>query len=126
MMKKFFRLFTIILACSLFSLQAEASSAKTQKVYKTSKLKAGEELPIYLHPTVHSSIVIRLAHVSRWIVKKKGIRKYRRSTWQKVSWNGKTGWVEAKYLKLDLKATDIATRQPNCLLKKTRTKDCEN
>ncbi len=113
----------VILSSLFYSL--ESFAGKKLKVYKVCKLKSGTTLKIYLHPTVHSRTVAKLNRNSRWIIKRKGKKNYRHSRWQKISWNKNTGWIKNSCLKFDKKASNIASRKPDCLNSKTRTKDCE-
>jgi hypothetical protein len=69
-------------------------------------------------------VVTKLPAGSRWILRLKGTKTYSSSTWFKISWNGKKGWVDKKRIVFDSHATQIAKNKPSCLLSKTRSKDC--
>ena len=92
------------------------------KIYK---IKSGSSLTLFKHPTFHSDVSTRVPAKSRWILRLKGIKKYSSSTWYEVSWNGKKGWVNKSKILFDSQATDIVARTPDCLLSKTRSKECK-
>lgn len=106
---------------SLFVVAAEAK-AKKAKVYK---IKARSSVVIYVHPTAHSAVSTKIPANSRWILRLTGIKKYSSSTWYQVSWNGKKGWVNKTKIIYDSLATAIVAKKPDCLLSKTRSKDCD-
>jgi len=92
------------------------------KVYK---IKSKSSIMLFLRPTVHSGVATKVPANSRWILRLAGIKKYSSSTWYEVSWNGKIGWVRKTKIIYDSVATDIAAKKPDCLLSKTRSKDCD-
>ncbi len=112
------------LSCLLVSLLAVTAGAEAKKA-KIYKIKATSSIVFYLRPTVHSAVSTTIPANSRWIIRLSGIKNYSSSTWYEVSWNGKQGWVNKTKITYDSLATVIVAKKPNCLLRKTRNKDCD-
>ena len=100
---------------------SSAAIARDAVIYKVYKLTPEKILNIRKFPTTHSRNIGKLSYNSRWLIKQKGRKVYRHSTWQKISWKGTRGWVKAKYLTLDIEAINKAQKNPDCIL---RTKHC--
>ena len=84
-------------------------------IYKVDKLNPGKVLALRKYPTVHSRNIGKLSHNSKWLIKQKGRKTFKHSTWQKISWKGTPGWVKAQYLALDTEATKKALENPDCI-----------
>ena len=120
-------LFTVTTNVAADHVKKPAKASTEKKITKTQvyKIKSKSPISFFLRPTVHSGVVIKVPANSRWIIRLAGVKKYSSSIWYEVSWNGKKGWVKKKEIIYDSRATNIAARRPDCLLSKTRSKDCD-
>lgn len=116
---------TFALLLGSLSYSGVALAKNKVKVYKVCQVKSGQRVNLYKDPTIHSRIIAKLPANTSWIKKQKGKKKYSHSHWQKVTWNNKSGWLRNSCLELNKKHTKIVAKQPYCLNKKTRTKDCK-
>jgi hypothetical protein len=116
-------------SCALFLTSLFLTSnalANPLKVYRVPKSNT-TKLYIYKNPTVHSNTIKKLPGNTRWIVRLPGVKKYSgHNTWFQVSCDGKKGWMKKSLLIFDASATNMATKDPECLLNKTRKKICNN
>lgn len=135
-MKELSSFWLCCLFVSLFAVTTNVAADNAKKPTKTSqgkkvtktkvyKIKSTSAISLFFRPTVHSDIATKVPANSRWILRLTGIKKYSSSTWYEVSWNGKKGWVQKTKIIYDSLATNIAVKKPDCLLSKTRSKDCD-
>ena len=109
----------------LFIPTLSAADNGKLKIYRIPQTKSKKPITIYSDPNPHSKVITKLPTKTRWIVKLSGVKKYSSSTWLHISWNKKKGWMKKKHLIFDSQATNIATKNPKCLLNTTRIKSCD-
>lgn len=93
--------------CCGFPPGAQSEIFKSVKVYSTSGIAKGDTLKLYSSPSKTSSIVIAAPHNATWIVKLNQSSKKQGVNWEKVRWNGTTGWVEDSKISFDPEMTNV-------------------
>jgi uncharacterized membrane protein len=96
---------TSLLLISSFLFSTTATSAPLLKVYEVTNVKVGDSLNMRAWPDHKSKTILAIPHNATWVASNNKPVKKGKSTWQKIHWNGVTGWVNAKYLKYDANRT---------------------
>lgn len=105
-------LFTVSL---LFS--AASFAAPQLKVYSVTNVKVGDSLNMRAWPSTKSRVILAIPHNAKWVASTQKPVKKGTSNWQKVIWNGVTGWVNTSYLKYDPVSTRKALQRRDHRLK---------
>lgn len=99
---------TFLIMVFAFASQLSHAAPAKLKVYEVTGVKQGDSLNMRAWPNPKSRTLVALPHNSKWVASSGKPKKYGKSNWLKVHWNGDTGWVNSKYLKYDAVRTKKA------------------
>ncbi len=87
--------------------------ADSSKIYQTQGLTPGNVLKMYANPG--ADVMVNLPHNATWIVRRGAQVAAKGTTWEKVSWDKQTGWVDTNRLRFDPQSTRIAASRRACM-----------
>lgn len=101
---------TVVLTAQAAPLTLPSDSSK---IYQTKGLTPGNVLKMYAQPG--KNVLVNLPHNATWIVRRGAQQVANGVTWEKVSWDNQTGWVDSNKLRFDGPSTQIAAARRACM-----------
>ncbi|MEZ5480130.1 MAG: hypothetical protein R3E95_22405 [Thiolinea sp.] len=103
----------LVTATTTLSAAPLTLPADSSKIYQTKGLQPGMVLKMYANPG--ANVMVNLPHNATWIVRRNAQVIANGVTWEKVSWDNQTGWVDSNKLRYDAQATGIAAARRACM-----------
>jgi len=91
--------------CCGFPPGAESEIFKTVKVHSVTGIRKGQSLKMYAQPALGTRVIVSIPHNGTWIVKINKTAHKDGINWEKISWGGNRGWVNALNLQFNPELT---------------------
>ena len=92
--------------CCGYSLAERKMPYKHIPILAVRNISVGASLALHARPSASSTKLVAMPHDTTWIADLgKRQKASNGATWAYVRWSGKTGWVNAAFLKADLRTT---------------------
>lgn len=107
------KLFIKLLMTGLLSLYASNLSANNTTAYAVTGVASDDYLNVRQKATARSAIITRLPYNSTGIHRLAGEARIAGNTWWRITWKGKIGWVNQRYLiAMATQNTDVDATAP--------------